>query len=157
MLKACATGDHCINLWLLYEMLFLFSKLAASPAFGVQKDDHGFVQYLVCNVCGISKKTKADVPSCCSRKTYFPCFLIQPMTLTCGWKGYTWHPAFSRSDLILDQNILSNETLQDTLHDVSVRFVYWNGKSQHYMSKMKDEYQQWHSNSIHLSMQAHRS
>ena len=69
------------------------------------------------------KNLKADVPLCYSWKTYFPCFLIQFMTLSHGWKGYSCHSAFSRSDLILDQNILSDEILQDTINDESVQVL----------------------------------
>lgn len=63
MVKACATGDHCVSLWLLYEsaiqVLFLFSKLAALPSFEVQKADHGFIQHLVCNcLWNFQKKLK---------------------------------------------------------------------------------------------------
>lgn len=43
------------------------------------------------------------------------------MTLTCGCKVYTWHSDL-RSDLILDQSILSGEILQDTINDGSVKF-----------------------------------
>lgn len=84
------------------------------------------------------------------------------MTLTCGWKGYTWHPAFSRSDLILDQNILSDEILQDTINDGSVQVVFTGMQKINIISVRWGisnviAYQQWHSTSIHLSMQAHWS